>query len=359
MVPFRPWFEHNALMSASHDDFSAKAAAGRWRQMRRACLLCCALAAWALSQGVSAMPSSQAPLCAAVAGPLINVATLRGELDCVRVVDVREGDDNPLGPYTRGHVPGAVAAPYGRWRGDASNPGRLRSLAHYTKLVRSLGISADTPVVIVADGGDAADFGAPARVYWTLKWLGVRRLAILDGGMTAWTGARQAVSPLQVHVQPTSFQPQLDASIRARRASLADELGKPGAPLLLDARPRAYFEGQAMAPAAVQPGTMPGAQNLDFGRWFQGGGGRLADPAALRSAAQGFDARDGTVVSFCNTGHLAAINWFVLSEVLHAPHVQLYPGSMVDWSRAGEPMQNVPTRFQQLWAQLKQLLHTL
>ena len=60
------------------------------------------------------------------------------------------------------------------------------------------------------------------------------------------------------------------------------------------------------------------------------------------------------VVSFCNTGHWAATNWFVLSEVLHRPDVKLYPGSMVDWSRADEPMAHVPSRFEQLWTQLKQ-----
>ena len=345
-------------MDPKNFQFSS-APAKRWRQVRRAFVLGWALAAWALSQGVSAAPGPGATPCVAAAGPLVDADSLRGELACVRVVDIREGDDDPLGPYAAGHVPGAVAAPYGRWRGDASNPGRLRPLAHYIALVRGLGIDADTPVVIVADGGDAADFGAPARVYWTLKWLGVRHLAILDGGMTAWTAARQGLSLARAHVRPSTFVPRLDASIRARRATLAGDLGKPDAPMLLDARPRAFFEGRAMAPGAQRPGTIPGARDLTFNRWFRDDGGRLADPAALRAAAHDVVGSKGAVVSFCNTGHLAAINWFVLSEVLRVPHVQLYPGSMVDWSQAGEPMQNVPTRFQQLWAQLTQLWQTI
>jgi len=65
------------------------------------------------------------------------------------------------------------------------------------------------------------------------------------------------------------------------------------------------------------------------------------------------------IVSFCNTGHWAATNWFVLSEVLHRPHVALYPGSMVDWSRADAPMAHVPTRWQQLWQQLEQTWQAL
>ena len=54
-------------------------------------------------------------------------------------------------------------------------------------------------------------------------------------------------------------------------------------------------------------------------------------------------------VSFCNTGHWAATNWFALSEVLGQKNVKLYPGSMTEWSQdATLPMANVPGRFTQL-----------
>lgn len=41
----------------------------------------------------------------------------------------------------------------------------------------------------------------------------------------------------------------------------------------------------------------------------------------------------GPVVSYCNTGHSAAANWFVLSEVLGRDEVALYDGSMTDWTQ--------------------------
>ena len=40
---------------------------------------------------------------------------------------------------------------------------------------------------------------------------------------------------------------------------------------------------------------------------------------------------DQPVISYCNTGHWATTNWFVLSEVLNKD-VKLYDGSMVEWS---------------------------
>ena len=41
----------------------------------------------------------------------------------------------------------------------------------------------------------------------------------------------------------------------------------------------------------------------------------------------------GPVISYCNTGHTAALNWFVLSEVFGRPDVTLYDGSMTDWTQ--------------------------
>ena len=48
-------------------------------------------------------------------------------------------------------------------------------------------------------------------------------------------------------------------------------------------------------------------------------------------------------ISYCNTGHWAATNWFVLSEVAQVPDVKLYAESMVEWSQANQPMEHVPS----------------
>ena len=42
-------------------------------------------------------------------------------------------------------------------------------------------------------------------------------------------------------------------------------------------------------------------------------------------------------MSYCNTGHWAATNWFVLSELLGRPDVRLYDGSMVEWTADPAP----------------------
>jgi thiosulfate/3-mercaptopyruvate sulfurtransferase len=59
---------------------------------------------------------------------------------------------------------------------------------------------------------------------------------------------------------------------------------------------------------------------------------------------------DTETISFCNTGHWAATNWFVMSELVGQKNVKLYAGSMVDWTQADSslPMDNVPNRVKQL-----------
>lgn len=320
--------------------------------------VCWALAALALSQGVSAAPAGGAAT--AAFGPLISPRALVAQLGQVRVVDIRENDDSPSS-YAGGHIPGGVSAPYPAWRGPADNPGKLLPLSRYTALVRSLGIDAQTPVVLVAAGSDPSDFGAPARVYWTLKWLGLKHLAILNGGMAAWHAAGLPLSTRPVKAKPTHFAPQMNDAVIATRTDVEHDLQVPHTTLLLDARPRAFYLGRVKAPAALRPGTLPGALDFDNARWFPEGGGALPAAAVLAGIAQGLPQQPGTAqtVSFCNTGHWAATNWFVLSEVLRRPDVRLYPGSMVDWSRADAPMANVPSRLKQLWTQLEQTWQAL
>src|SRR5690348_15032833 len=68
----------------------------------------------------------------------------------VRVIDIRPADI-----YAAGHVPGAVSAPYAKWRGPANNPGKLPTVSALTDLVRSLGVDAGTHAVVVSSGADS------------------------------------------------------------------------------------------------------------------------------------------------------------------------------------------------------------
>jgi thiosulfate/3-mercaptopyruvate sulfurtransferase len=268
----------------------------------------------------------------------------------VRIIDIRSPK-----AYDDRHIPGAVSAPYGTWRGPAGNPGELPDLPRLTGLVQRLGLTPEVHAVVVSSGDDASDFGAAARVVWTLKALGLKQLSVLNGGVQAWVAAGMALDPMPEVVQASTYTPVLDRSLVATREELLSQTA--GSVRLLDARPAAFFRGETRHQAALVPGTLKGAVNLEYTRWFAPDSSAMLPADEIkRLAAESSAAGDAPVVSFCNTGHWAAINWFALSEVAGQQGVKMYPGSLVDWSQspgAAQAMDNVPGRAGQLWVDFK------
>lgn len=263
--------------------------------------------------------------------PLITpqeLAALGGEVD---LIDIRlvKGDVG----YAAGHIDGAVSAPYPLWRGPADNPGQRLTDDELSMLLRAKGLTKRTPVVIAYLGDNPTNFGAAARVYWTLKSAGIEKIAILDGGVRAWVDARLPLTTQPVTPEPSGVRTTFSRQWLATRDEVKAISGGYADGVLVDARPDAFLTGKKKHPAAKKAGTIPNARQFQFTQWFDGqkatvGGGLLA---RFRKPDG-----DGPVVSFCNTGHWAATNWFMMSEVQGIEGVKLYPESMVGWTKAGE-----------------------
>lgn len=281
------------------------------------------------------------------ATPLLTPTQLQAlmQAGAVRLIDVREGP-----AYAMQHLPGAVSAPYGRWRANDVNLGLPPTLAELTELVQELGLAPDTHAVIVYTGIDATDFGGAARVYWTLKSLGMRELSILNGGLAAWKAAGFPVSDQPASAPRSQWQPRFDARWMATRDAVRASLDDPRV-LRIDARPAPYYEGRIAHDNARARGTLPGAIAVDSEAFFELGSAALMDRDMLEEEADALGVPAGApVIAFCNAGHWSATDWFVLSEVLGRPDVRMYPGSMVDWTRAPTPLPMIhePGRWQQL-----------
>ncbi len=284
----------------------------------------------------------------ALAAPLITPGELQAlaQTGPVRVIDVREGP-----AYALQHLPGAVSAPYGRWRLVDVNLGLPPTPAQLVELVQELGLTPDTRTVIVYTGIDATDFGGAARAYWTLKSLGVRDPSILNGGLTAWKEAGLPVSNQPATAPRSTWRPRLDARWMATREDVRASLDEAGV-VRVDARPAPFFQGRIKHDNAHARGTLPGAVALDSENFFELGSATLLDKASLQGEVDAAlnVASDAPVIAFCNAGHWSATDWFVLSEVLGHPNVRMYPGSMIDWTSAPTPlpMINEPGRWEQL-----------
>jgi len=256
--------------------------------------------------------------------PLLEPAQLINILSTepgVRVVQL-------TGDYAEAHIAGSVFAPYSQFRGPQENAGALPDLADLTSIVQRLGIDADTPVVLVHGGANAVDMGAATRVYWTLKSLGVETLAILNGGLAAWQAAQFPVTSDASQVARSGFSPRWNDQYRVTTEQIA-ELLETNSAQIIDARPAAYFTG-AQATAA-RAGTLPGATNLSFESWFDGS--RMQPASSLTQMLNTAAKNDAELtVTFCNTGHLGSINWFVISELGGYENTRLYAESITEWA---------------------------
>jgi len=255
----------------------------------------------------------------------------------VTILDIRSPKD-----YAAGHVAGALNAPYGSWRGPKENPGARLDDARLTERLTSLGIEPGARVVVTYQGRSTTDFGAAARVYWTLKSAGLTEIAILNGGLTSWTAAGQGLSTEAAAAERSAVSFALSDEWLITREGVQDVLAGARQSTMIDARPLAFWEGDKKHPAAQRAGTLEGSLNITHDSWFPGSDTELtaADRVMEIAKAAGYTQDDKEMVSFCNTGHWAATNWFAMSELAGVEGVKLYPESMVGWANSGGAMIN-------------------
>ena len=252
------------------------------------------------------------------------------------VLDARSGPDGAgRAQFEAGHIPGARHTDYAadgwRQRRDGA-PGMLPDVAHLSGLFARLGLRPDLPVVIAPAGQGANDLAAAARIFWTLHHCGHGPLALLDGGMRAWIDEGR---PLEHGPVPACAGAPLPVSFRAGvRATAGETLATlaAGTTMLVDGRAQSYFRGEEKAPEARAAGHLPGAISLDYVRCYDENRHRLKPKDEL---AQLFSVlpEGAPVISYCNTGHTAALNWFVLSQLLGRGDIRLYDGSMTEWTQ--------------------------
>lgn len=273
----------------------------------------------------------------ASAQPLVDTNWVRDNLasDKIVFIDLRNKiDGGNYETWLEGHVPGSVHSDYlqAGWRvGRDDVVGLLPTASDFSALAQRLGVSADSHVVLIPAGVSSTDFGSAARAYWTFKVFGHESVSILDGGYAKWASDFPGNIEKGAGLAPNkgNFIARFDDEAYISTTGVKAVING-GQAVLLDARTEEQYIGKAKHNKALQAGHIPGAVLQSQADAYNPATNQLKTTGELAKIYASID--DAPIISYCNTGHWAATNWFVLSEVLGRKEVKLYDGSMVEWT---------------------------
>ena len=271
--------------------------------------------------------------------PLISPEELASRIDepDLRIVDVRWYLGKPgagRAAYEAGHLPDAIHLDIDGDLAASSGPGRhpLPQPAEFAERLARAGIGDGDFVVAYDDvGGWIA-----ARLWWMLDNLGHARVAVLDGGLPAWTALGLPVTTDEPGAEAADLTLAGHWSRTVDRGELLGRLHASEPPTVLDARAGPRYRGE-VEPIDPIAGHIPTARNAPTDGNL-GPDGRFLPPEELARRYSGLGAGPGPgeVVISCGSG-VSACHLALAMRVAGLPDPILYPGSWSDWSSAGYP----------------------
>jgi thiosulfate/3-mercaptopyruvate sulfurtransferase len=237
--------------------------------------------------------------------------------------------------YREGHIPGAVFFDIEAIADHSTDlPHMLPGPKQFGGVVGALGIGDGDTVVVY----DSVGLYSAARVWWTLRLFGAKKVYILDGGLPQWKAERRPLEKGDAARAPRRFNAEMNIGAVALLADVRMVLADDSAQIV-DARPPDRFSGKAPEPRpGLRSGHMPRSFNVPYGRLVENG--HLASRARIEAAFTdaGVDL-DKPIITSCGSGVTAAILTFALESIGREPR-GLYDGSWAEWgSRPDLPVE--------------------
>jgi thiosulfate/3-mercaptopyruvate sulfurtransferase len=258
-------------------------------------------------------------------GPLVTVGLLAEWLGHADLVVL----DASVGPYRGAEsvIPGARTFDIDGVMSEQGSPlpHTMPGPERFEREMRALGVNDSSTVVVY----DTAGVHSSARAWWMLRAMGFDRVAVLDGGLPAWTGAG-----LPEQSSGRAAPPPGDFTARPREGLIVDSaantaaLSDPGS-AVLDARTRERFAGLAEEPRpGLRGGHMPGAVNLPFADLQQDG--RMRPAGELQDVISCLVGERRRLVVSCGSGVTACV-LALGAELAGYRDLAVYDGSWSEW----------------------------
>ncbi|HNZ09670.1 MAG TPA: rhodanese-like domain-containing protein [Bacillota bacterium] len=255
--------------------------------------------------------------------PLVTTSWLSANLKTpgLVILDIRSVAD-----YKAGHIPGAVNMLYGALsvkRGNLAN--EIPDLLDLQDMLQEIGISEGSTVVIYSSKYSKADSFAgiydSLRIWFTLKYAGVKNVGVLDGGLDKWVLEKKEVSTVTVTAKAGTFKVVPNEAIMATADEVIAAVGKDV--VIVDVRDTATYDTKHIKGAVSVPssfvfnddGTIKPAAEL----------GLYAVPKIGTNLSK-------PIIVHCVSGRTANAWTFVLLEMMGYKNVATYDGSSQEFS---------------------------
>lgn len=234
--------------------------------------------------------------------------------------------------YRESHIPGAVFMDLNRDLASAprATTGRhpLPEVEAVAATIGRLGIDNQSNVVVYdADTGAMA-----ARCWWIFRWLGHRKIQLLDGGLAAWSKARLPLTSIVPATTSTHFAAKPGSAPVISTEELEALINTDTMPTVLDARDTHRFAG-THEPIDPVAGHVPGARSLPFTASLRQDGQWKSRKELETLWRQHLGAgKPAAWVAMCGSG-VTACHLAVSALEAGYPEPRLYAGSWSEWIR--------------------------
>ena len=233
--------------------------------------------------------------------------------------------------YRKAHIPGAHFVNYPDIiHIEKPRMGLLPSEQQFSRLVSSLGITANSHVVAYDDEGG----GCASRFIWTLHVFGHSKASLLNGGLFSWANEGHPLTKEIPEKQASDYSLSNSGNYTVDSAYIMQHLDDDHV-ALLDARSLAEFTGKKKF--ADKGGHIPGAKHYEWTEAMDRAHNLRLLP--YESIQQKLDqlglTKDREVIVYCQTHHRSAFS-YVMLRALGFEDVKGYPGSWSDWGNRGD-----------------------
>jgi thiosulfate/3-mercaptopyruvate sulfurtransferase len=253
---------------------------------------------------------------------LVDITWLQARMGAPGVVIV---DTRPPGDYVLGHIAGAVSLPSAdTFRTRLGK--RVAPMSRIEYLLGSRGIRLDDQVILYGNN----NYRDAARVLWTLSLFGHTRVALLNGGYTAW---KSVGLPTGSHIpprqEPFNYRATVRTGLMSTRFHMLLALDDP-ATAIVDTRDAIEYQG--FDSQSDRPGHIPTALNIpsEFNLETRQGVLYFKPRPALEELYRDL-AGYKKVILYCNNGCQSSTSFLVLR--LLGMNVSIYDGGWREWSR--------------------------